>query len=95
METLTVFRAGRGHGRADILCAGGPQHMVRAGICRSLRAGFGLRLPAGRLAVRRGRGDMGLGGAEALAGALTTDFRPLLPEAKDHSHYRVEIESGL
>ena len=38
---------------------------------------------------------MGLGSAEALAGALTTDFRPLLPEAKDHSHYRVEIEPGL
>lgn len=53
--------------------------MVHLGLRRRLRHGLGLRLPAGRLAVRRGRGDLGAGGAAQVAG---TAIRNLLTALK-------------
>src|ERR1700743_2347187 len=54
-----IIRAVRGYRDARMLRVGGSQPLVRARLCRRLRAGIDLRLPAGRLAVRAGRGDLG------------------------------------
>src|SRR5882757_3513779 len=61
-----AVRIVRGHRYAGELRAGGSQPLVHRSLCRRLRAGLGLRIPAGRLAVRAGRGDLGRGGAAAL-----------------------------
>jgi hypothetical protein len=52
---------------AGVLCARGSQSLVRAGVCRSMRAGISLWVPAGSLAVRRCRGDLGGGCRSTLA----------------------------
>src|SRR6266849_3143243 len=50
--------AGR-DGHAGLLRAGGSWPSVYPGVCGRLRAGVGLRVPAGRLAVRVGRRRVG------------------------------------
>jgi hypothetical protein len=48
------------YGNAGLLRPGGPQPLVHFGVCRSLRFGLRLRLPARRMAVRDCRGDLGV-----------------------------------
>src|SRR5262245_10758227 len=70
-----VIRPVRRERHARLLCAGGPQSLVRARLCLCLRARLGLRVPARRLAVRAGGGDLGgcraaAVGDEATAGGI-------------------------
>ena len=58
-----------GDGDDDLLCAGVARTSLHPGICRGLRSGIGLRIPARRLAVRVGGGHLGAGGVpEMVAG---------------------------
>lgn len=54
-----LIRIIRGQRHAGLLRAGGAQSVVHTGLCRCLRARIALRVPAGRLAVRTGGGDLG------------------------------------
>src|ERR1700730_13529598 len=49
-----------------MLCAGGSRSLFHPRVCGRLRAGFGLRISARRLAVRAGRGRLGGDRAAAL-----------------------------
>src|ERR1700742_4158398 len=77
LGSADIVRVIRGHRDAVVLRAGGSQPLVcprlRAGLC----AGFDLRLPAGRLAVRAGRSDLGDGGAAALERQAAMTSPPL------------------
>src|SRR5258708_14534992 len=55
-DTLNNIRPVRAHGDAGVLRLGSAQPMVHSCLRRCLCARFGLRLPAGSLAVRTGRG---------------------------------------
>src|SRR5262249_49914695 len=64
---------GRGGGDAAVLRAGRPLAVLRSGLRRGLPGLRRLRVPAGRLAVRRGGGGVGCRGRAALVapGALS------------------------
>src|ERR1700682_14861 len=61
------LRIVRGDNDARLLRGGGPKPLVHPGLRRRLRAWFGLRIFAGRLAVRSGRSDLVGRGAASLA----------------------------
>ena len=68
-DTLINLRLVRGIGDADLLCAGGAEPMVHSGVCRGLRAGIGIWILAGSVAVRSGRGSV-VGGCCATLGGF-------------------------
>jgi hypothetical protein len=61
------FRPVRRYPHADLLRAGGSQPSVHSGLCGSVWVGFPVRVPARRVALWIGRGDLGRRSCVALA----------------------------
>ena len=76
-----VVRAGGGVGDAGDVCAGGAWARMGAGVRRGVRGRVNVRVPAGRLALRRGGGDLGARTAHKLeAAGLPAPVDELSPE---------------
>ena len=55
-EYADTLRTARSDGNGDLLRLGETQPMVHPCLCHGVHTRFGLWLPAGSLAIRRGRG---------------------------------------
>ena len=66
-RSADAVRSVRGRSDAGVLCARGAQPGVRAGVRGRVRAGIGVRISAGGMAIRRRRGHLGARRAAAVA----------------------------
>jgi hypothetical protein len=90
-----AFRFGCRYSDAGLLRAGGPQPLVHLGICRRVRTRIDLRLSAGRMALRLGRGRLVRRSSAPMVEKikLTTRRRPTLRRA--HRSGSARPSSGI